>query len=857
MKSKIAQKLIIYTILFSSAITLITTIIQLYTEFQYDIKGIDQSLKQIEISYKKNITQAVWVSDKERLQTILDGITELPDIVFAGVSDENGDTIFSGLIPSPETIDFKTALNYFYNNKIIKIGELSVIASLSGVYTRLLNRLWVILLSNAFKTSLVAVFIYFLFSRLVTKHLTRISQYSKTSDLSSNPESLILDRPSTQIDELDIVVKSINDMHSRLHEQVSEIIKQKKHLSQTLNSIGDAVITTDDKGNVTRLNPIAEKLTGWSNKQALRQPLKNIFPIVDASTREPIPNPVEKVLATGETVYLSNHTTLIAKDGTEYQIADSAAPIINNNKILGMVLVFNDVTSQYKMRETLHESEQRLRQLTENLYAVFWLGSPDWNEIIYISPAYEKIWGKSTQSLYANPRDWVESIHPDDKQQVLNNIPDNINDITDCIEFGEFRINTPDSETLWIKSRAYPIKDAQGNVIRIAGIAEDITERKFANETIRRSQKMDALGKLTGGIAHDYNNMLGVILGYAELLNNALTNQPQLQNHIEKIIHAGERGAKLTKKLLGLSRNKSIDVEKTNINTVLLNEQNMLEKTLTARIKLELNLDENLCPVYIDGSELEDSVLNISINAMHAIKGNGTLAIKTSSKQIGIFEADLLSVKPGKYACLTMTDNGCGMDEKTRDKIFDPFYSTKGEKGTGLGLSQVYGFIKRCGGAISVDSTPAKGSRFSLYFPCYSGNKKQLEHHSSLSSDILDGAESILVVDDEPTLMQLTADMLKLHGYHVFQANNPQQALEIIKSEKINILITDVVMPDMDGYTLASIVQKKYPDIKIQLVSGYAEGYNSDKTNVKLSQNLLQKPYTSKSLLQKIRALLS
>jgi PAS domain S-box-containing protein len=724
MKSNIARKLIIYTVLFSSVITLIITILQLYTEFRYDVKSINQSLDQIKISYLNSITQSVWLSDKEQLQIILNGITELPDIVYAEISTENNTNIFSGLIPQSDIINFNTELNYTYNNKQLKIGEFKVTASLKDVYSRLLNRLWVILFSNALKTSLVAVFIYFLFSSLVTRHLTKISEFSECSDIFSKSKPLVLDRSKGEKDEFDTVVESINDMHGRLHEQISEINKQKQHLSQTLNSIGDAVITTDNKGKVTRLNPVAEQLTGWSNKEALQQPLNTIFPIVDASTRVTIANPVEKVLATGETVYLSNHTTLIAKDGSEYQIADSAAPIRDKDKILGMVLVFNNVTEQYQMREALHESEQRLRQLAENLNEVFWLGSPDWNEIIYISPAYEKIWGMSTQSLYDHPRIWIDSIHPDDKQQVIEDIPENPADIIDCLEFREFRIIQPNLKTIWIKARAYPIRNKEDKVIRIAGIAEDITDRKLSDDTIRRSQKMDALGKLTGGIAHDYNNMLGVVLGYADILSSELNEHPKLQEYTKKIMHAGERGAKLTKKLLNFSSTKSFDAHWLIINNVLLDEQDMLEKTLTARITLELLLEPDLCPVHLDESELEDAIVNISINSMHAINGNGRLTIQTQNKQINSIEATQLALKPGKYVKLSIADNGCGMNQETKEKVFDPFFSTKGEKGTGLGLSQVYGFITRCGGSIKVDSTMGEGSCFTLYFPCRPKDKK-------------------------------------------------------------------------------------------------------------------------------------
>jgi len=981
MKSYIARKLIIYTVLFSSAITLIITSVQLYTEFQYDVSDINKRLEQIKTSYQESITQSVWVSDRQQLQIILDGITELPDIVYAKVSSEDSDDIISGSNTEEENISLKIDLHYLYNAQNIHIGNLIVVASLSDVYHRLLNRLWIILLSNALKTALVVLFIYFIFSHLVTRHLSRISEFIERHNALSRNKKLVLERETKQHDELDTVVDSINDMHARLEQQIYEINKQKKYLSQTLNSIGDAVITTDKDGNVTRLNPIAEKLTGWTSSEAQTQPLKTIFPIVDASTREPIASPVDKVLSTGETVHLSNHTTLIARDGNEYQIADSAAPILDKEKILGMVLVFNDVTKQYQMREALYESEQRLRQLAENLNEVFWLGSVDWNEIIYISPAYERCWGFSAAELYKKPRRWIDSVHPDDKERVLKDISEYTEGTTEHIDFKEFRLQKPDGEILWIKARAYPVYNKEGKVIRIAGVAEDITRRKhdeqelqFSNEKfstvfqsspagilitdigsglildanktvekilgysaeetinsstialniwknindrnrvmtqlpekkhihedkieinhksgktiilsidfalinisnkdlvissfiditkriqqeeqLRRSQKMDALGKLTGGIAHDYNNMLGVMLGYSELLKDMLDGQPKLQAYVDKIAHAGERGAKLTKKLLAFSKGKSSDVEKFNVNTLLQDEQHMLEKTLTARISLKLKLADNLWPVCLDESELEDAILNISINAMHAIENHGLLTIETDNEHISTAEAEGLDLTAGDYIRLSISDTGCGMDHATKEKIFDPFYTTKGEKGTGLGLSQVYGFITRCCGAIKVDSTLGQGTRFTLYLPRYQGEDSHKYRSRIKNSSELKGQESILVVDDEPALLDLTCEILKQQEYHVFSADNGNAALHIIENEHIDLLFSDIIMPDMNGYTLAAIVQEKYPDIKIQLASGFSDSFSQQQIDENLAKNILQKPFDSQTLLKKIRALL-
>ena len=506
--------------------------------------------------------------------------------------------------------------------------------------------------------------------------------------------------------------------------------------------------------------------------------------------------------------------------------------------------------------KTLQESEQRFSQLAENIHEVFWLGSPDWNEIFYISPAYEIIWGLNTEDLYRNPGLWIEAVHPDDREQVINDIPKDINTIGECVEFRKYRIHRPDGQLLWIKARAYPIRDEEGQIIRIAGVAEDITEQVDMEDTLRRTQKMDALGKLTGGIAHDYNNMLGIIMGYTDLIKTQIKDQPKLVSYIDTIHHASERGAKLTKKLLAFSRKGTSDAETLNINTLLLDKHHMLEKTLTARIKLIFDLADNLWPAWLDDGDLEDAIVNLSINAMHAIDGNGQLTIQTRNVSIDDADARLFQVKPGDYVQLSFNDTGRGMNEATKEKIFEPFFSTKGNEGTGLGLSQVYGFVQRSDGTIKLYSEPDLGTRMMLFFPRHheSGSNNKIKTENTELN--FRGNENILVVDDELALLDLTREILESQGYQVICAENGKQALDTLEHKPIDLVISDIIMPEMDGYQLAAKVQEKYPAIKIQLVSGFSDDRHINMVNGDLYENLIYKPYQSHVLLKRVRDLL-
>ncbi len=377
------------------------------------------------------------------------------------------------------------------------------------------------------------------------------------------------------------------------------------------------------------------------------------------------------------------------------------------------------------------------------------------------------------------------------------------------------------------------------------------------DEMLARSQKMDALGKLTSGIAHDYSNMLGVIMGYAELLEEALDeDNEKLRKYAKQIYRAGQRSYKLTQKLLTFSRKDTNQGKKVNVNTILLEQLYMLEKTLTVRINVEFNLEDDLWPVYLEASELEDAILNLSINASHAMDNGGNLVFATKNRVVEQREAQLLQILAGDYITLSITDNGAGMSDDVKNKIFEPFFTTKGDAGTGLGLSQVYGFMKASEGTIDVYSELGLGTCFTLYIPKYK-DRKQLEtvaikNESSNES----GSERILIVDDEPGLVGLASDILSQQGYDVITSESAMEALEVLKTEKVELILSDVIMPEMDGFQFAAEVRKQYPQIKIQLASGFHNSHYTNLVDNDLQLKLLKKPYNSQTLLKKVRDLL-
>jgi PAS domain S-box-containing protein len=385
----------------------------------------------------------------------------------------------------------------------------------------------------------------------------------------------------------------------------------------------------------------------------------------------------------------------------------------------------------------------------------------------------------------------------------------------------------------------------------------DMTEVNLQGQMIRRTQKMDALGKLTGGIAHDYNNMLGIITGYTELLEAALSGDDKLKRYTSQITHAANRGAKLSQKLLAFSRNKSTELVELNINDILREEQDMLAKTLTARVSLVYELDDSVAKVKLDPNDFEDAILNLCINAMHALNGTGQLIIKTKNAYIGTLKSSRLAVEPGDYVVVDIIDSGCGMTEQIKERIFEPFFSTKGDKGTGLGLAQVYGFMKRTGGVIDVTSKVDEGSTFSLYFPVAETSVTAKKKEKIATTDLTGSNEHIFVLDDEVSLTELCENILTSHGYRVTACNDPEQALQMLrdKSAHYDLVMTDVVMPNIDGYEIAQFVTNELPDTKILLTSGYTE--EKEKIDDNHQYLLLNKPYKLDQLLSTIKQVLN
>ena len=406
------------------------------------------------------------------------------------------------------------------------------------------------------------------------------------------------------------------------------------------------------------------------------------------------------------------------------------------------------------------------------------------------------------------------------------------------------------------------LKDKDGNVKKRIFVIIDITAYKEMEEQYRQAQKMEAIGRLTGGVAHDFNNMLTAIIGYSEFLLMHFKEGDPTRQIVEEIKKAGQRAAELTQKLLAFSRKQTINPETVNLNDIVKDMEKMLKRLIGEDIKLVTELDENLGLIMIDPTQVTQVIMNIVVNAKDAMPNGGVLTIETRNV---IFNTEYASkhldtkIEKGEYVMLAISDTGVGMDEETKSHIFEPFFTTKGPgKGTGLGLSTVYGIIKQHKGYIWVYSQPGKGTTFKIYFPMLKKTEGIKIKNEATVKENIRGKETVLLVEDEDLVREMISNTLTDLGYNILPAANPREAMRILdeRDNSIDIVVTDVVLPEMNGNELVRIIKEKLPSVKVLYVSGYTDKGIVSGGVLKKGINYLQKPFTPVSLAKKIRQIL-
>ena len=480
----------------------------------------------------------------------------------------------------------------------------------------------------------------------------------------------------------------------------------------------------------------------------------------------------------------------------------------------------------------------------------------------YVSPGAQKIFGFEISELEGKTLSDV--IHPDDLQGVVDATKEAIAhpERTIIVEYRHIH-----KDNSWVYAEAVGQSFLHDPAISgIIASVRDISKRKQAeeestklHEQLIQSQKMESVGRLAGGVAHDFNNMLGVILGYSEMALKDTKEGHPMHSALCEIQNAANRSAALTNQLLAFARKQTVSPKVLDLNVTVESMLTMLKRLIGENIDLVWLPDNDLKKVKMDPSQLDQLLTNLCVNARDAITDTGKITIETNNTTI---EEDDLVVQPyhipGKYVSLTVSDNGCGMDEKTLSLMFEPFFTTKKEGfGTGLGLATTYGIVKQNNGFVVVDSAPGQGSTFKIYLPCHIAKESYMLTQTGAES-VEPGNETILLVEDEPMILNMTTKMLERLGYLVLSASTPGEAICLASEHagEIKLLITDVIMPEMNGRDLAKNLLSIYPDLKRLFMSGYTADVITHHGVLDNGVNFLQKPFTSNDLAAKVKSII-
>ncbi len=515
-----------------------------------------------------------------------------------------------------------------------------------------------------------------------------------------------------------------------------------------------------------------------------------------------------------------------------------------------------DITERKNVEESLSRAEIKYRNIVESLPAIIYLTEldPPYSPK-YVSPNVEKL-GYTLEEWFNLPDIWMQILHQEDRERVIRTVEVAMNQNleTDI----EYRIVARDGTVFWVHDKGHFVFDEKGEKTGWQGVMLDISATKELEKQLRLAQKLESVGMLTGGIAHDFNNMLTAINGYSDLTLRQLKKDDPLRPNIEEIKKAGLRSADLTHQLLAFSRQQLLEPIVTNLNEIIVDTTKMLQRLIGEDIQLTTSLSSQIGQTVVDPGQFSQIVMNLAVNARDAMPQGGKLTIETANVFIDDdYTRQHVGFLPGAYVMLAVSDNGMGMNDKIKQQIFEPFFTTKElGRGTGLGLATVYGIVKQSGGNIEVYSEQGIGTTFKIYLPRVNEKVGKVQTRA-VSSEMLMGTETILLVEDELLVRNLSKKILETCGYRVIEAGDGLEALELCREDySIDLLMTDVVMPKMGGRELSEKLIKTLPKLKILYTSGYTDDAIVRHGVIGLNKNFIQKPFTPEALSSKIRAIL-
>lgn len=631
--------------------------------------------------------------------------------------------------------------------------------------------------------------------------------------------------------------------------QVGEALRSSEERYRTLaETAQDAIFISGTDGRVQYINSYATQLFGRESKDIIGKSLSELFPpdVTEIQRRS-----MDKVIQTGGSVDDEIHIPFAAG---HIWFAARLAPIKNDKgEVMAVLGISRDITARKNAETALAQSEQHYRNFFEDDLTADYICTLD-GRILSCNPAFLRIFGFASIEEALNTNAATLFANPEKREKFLSLLREKKR-----LEYYETEYVRRDGKRVHGVENSIGIFNAQGDLVQIRAYLFDDTRRKLLEEQLLQSQKLESLGTLAGGIAHDFNNILGIIMGYSTLLPTIQSDPTKFSQSTEAILKATERGAGLVKQLLTFARKSDIIVESVRPNDAIREITKLLHETFPKTISISLDFEENLPSIVADATQIHQALLNLCVNARDAMQNGGRLTITTRRHEGTTIRARFLKATAPEYVAVSVVDTGTGMDEATRSRIFEPFYTTKERgKGTGLGLSLVYGILESHNGFVDVESELGKGTTFRLYFPVVQEGVDLKETKKEPSEEIPGGNETILIVEDEEMLRKLMKTILEAKGYTVLDAGDGEEAVETYERNQgeIRVVMSDMGLPKFGGYEVYQKLKSLDPNVRMIFASGFLEPEKKSQILREGVRDFIQKPYDADEVLRVIRKVL-
>ncbi len=664
--------------------------------------------------------------------------------------------------------------------------------------------------------------------------------------------------------EIDYFVALIQDItdRKRAEEALRESEERYQRITEAITDYIYTVRVSDGHAVETTHGPGCHAVTGYQAEEFAADSFLWLG-MVAMEDRPTVEEQARRILANENPTPIEHR--ILHKDGTVRWVRNTFVPHRDESGALvsydGLIV---DITERKRTEEALRESEEHLRDAQRLALLGSWEQDVETWHLTWSDQVF-RIFELDPEEVEVSVESFVERVHPLDRKSVRAAFDDSVAsgqpyDI-------EHRLLMPDGRVKYVHEHSEVVYDDQGRALQARGTVQDVTDRKRSEEEkarlenqLQQAQKMESVGRLAGGVAHDFNNMLGVILGRVEMAMDQVNPTQSLFTDLEEIHKAASRSADLTRQLLAFARKQAIVPKVLDLNNAIESMLKMLHRLIGEDIDLVWLPGQNLWPVKMDPSQIDQILANLCVNARDAIAGVGKVSIETGNSAFDEdFCSDHADFECGEYAWFTVSDTGQGMDREVLAHIFEPFFTTKATgEGTGLGLATVYGAVKQNSGFVNVYSEPGQGTTFKIYLPRYVGKVEQPQTEARPEPLMARGQETILLVEDEAATLRMFTKLLVYHGYTVLSAGTPGEAIRLAREHagKIQLLMTDIIMPEMNGLELSNELKSFYPTLKCLYMSGYTANIIDKYGVLKEGVHFIHKPFSIKDILAKVREVL-